>query len=105
MTEVKKKAAAEAEYGTAVSQGHTAVLAKQEEGNVFSVDIGNLEAMQVGPARGICCLYPCWRMMAPNTHHAVWYYDGADMLPQTTLASCKILGQPTWSVHSIDLIF
>jgi hypothetical protein len=44
-TEVKKVAEAQVEFDTATGQGHTAVLMKEAPGQVFSVDIGNLEAM------------------------------------------------------------
>mmetsp|Transcript_20822 Transcript_20822/g.45542 ORF Transcript_20822/g.45542 Transcript_20822/m.45542 type:complete len:577 (+) Transcript_20822:96-1826(+) len=47
ITEVKRKESAQDDYDAAVSQGHTAVLMKQEKGaSLFSVDVGNLQAME-----------------------------------------------------------
>lgn len=48
VTEVKPKEQAEEEFGLAVAQGHSAVLMKEEKSarNIFSVELGNLEAGQ-----------------------------------------------------------
>lgn len=47
VTEVKRKEEAQQEFDSAVSQGHTAIQLKQATGaNLFSVEIGNLLAME-----------------------------------------------------------
>ena len=47
ITEVKRKEQAQEEFDAALTQGHTAVQLKQASGaNLFSVEIGNLRAME-----------------------------------------------------------
>ena len=47
VTEVKRKEQAQEEFDAALAQGHTAVQLRQASGaNLFSVEIGNLRAME-----------------------------------------------------------
>lgn len=49
VTEIKPKQEAQATFDHAVSQGNTAVIAKQEESSqIFTLELGNLEAMEEG---------------------------------------------------------
>lgn len=52
VTETKRKHAAKEEFDAAVQQGHTAVhLQQQQRGSLFSVEVGNLRAMEEAVVR------------------------------------------------------